>query len=203
MYMHTIYVAVLSRWCDQRDFVVPFNVAGRQSEHKNVIGYFSHTLCLRPQLTGNESFQELLSLVSNEFFRAMTHQDFGLTATKQPELLEGTFFQWITWQQEGSAAGPDAASESGLKSEHFSFRDFGEGLTAIPPGVVDVEVTFFDTTDGIYALGVYRADRFTSDAMERFMEDLRSASVEFTRDPQVRVMAAVSGSRRVADLAAS
>jgi hypothetical protein len=184
MFMLAVYVAVVSRWCQQNDFVVPFNVAGRQSEHKNVIGYFSHILYLRLRLTGQESFAQLLSLVSNEFFRALSHQDFGTMATREPECSAGTFFQWISWHQADVSGkpSPEPAQPGGLRVERFSFREFGEGLTAIPPGVVDVEMTFFDTDDGIYALGVYRADLFTADTMERFVTDLRSAAAEFVRD---------------------
>ena len=182
MYMLAIYVAVLSRWCGQRDFVVPFNVAGRQSEHKNVVGYFSHLLYLRLTLTGRETFLELLGVVSNEFFRALCHQDFGTIATRLPELSAGTFFQWISWHQDDVSGKSVREVPGDLTAERFSFREFGEGLTAIPPGMVDVEVSFFDTDEGIHALGVYRADLFTAEAMERFIQELRSAAAEFVRD---------------------
>ena len=189
MFMLTIYVAVLSRWCSQNDFLVPFNVAGRQSEHKSVIGYFSHILYLRLRLTGNETFLQLLSLVSNEFFRALAHQDFGTMATRYPETSAGTFFQWISWHKadvSGSSA-RDAAQTGELTAERFPFREFGEGLTAMPPGMVDVEVTFFDTDEGIYALGVYRADLFEAETMERLTQDLRLAAEEFVRNKHAPV----------------
>jgi hypothetical protein len=191
MFMLTIYVAVLVRWCKQKDLVVPFNVAGRQSEHKYVIGYFSHILYLRLKLTGSETFQQLLGAVSNEFYRALSHQDYGTMATKQPGLLEGTFFQWISWHKTDVAgkAPPEEVKPDALTAERFSFREFGEGLTAIPPGLVDVEVTFFDTDEGIYALGVYRADRFSGDAMEEFIQELRSAAKEFVQNRDALVAA--------------
>jgi len=85
--MLAIYVSVLWHWCRQDDFVLPFNVAGRQAEHRSTIGFFSHILYLRIQLSSADSFSELLRRVSNEFFQAMSHQDFGMTATKRPELM--------------------------------------------------------------------------------------------------------------------
>jgi len=178
-----IYVAVLWRWRRQRDFVVPFNVAGRQAEHRSVIGFFSHILYLRIKLSGAETFAELLARVSNEFYQALSHQDFGIMPTQRPELLGGTFVQWITWHPEAESA--SAAPE--LAVDRLAVRDFEEDLTAIPPGMVDVEVSFFDAKDGIRALGCYRADRFTASTMVRFMEDLRATTEQFVRDPHKSV----------------
>jgi non-ribosomal peptide synthetase component F len=174
-----MYVAVLWRWCRQRDFVVPFNIAGRQAEHRSVIGFFSHILYLRIQLNGTETFTELLGRVSNEFYQALSHQDFGIMPTQRPELLVGTFVQWSTWHPE---AGPGTAGPE-LAVDRLAVRDFEEDMTAIPPGMVAVEVSFVDAKDGIHALGCYRADRFTASTMDRFMEDLRATAEQFVRDP--------------------
>ena len=177
-----VYVATLWRWCKQNDFVVPFFVAGRQSEHKYVVGYFTHILYLRVELTGNETLADLSRLVGNEFFRALTHQDFGAISTQLPQFLEGTFFQWLTWHPEESSSIPVAQS---LTAERVSVVDFAENMTAIPPGLVDVEITFYDTPQGIYASGVYRADLFTTDTMQRFMEALRETADQLAKDPRV------------------
>jgi hypothetical protein len=67
--------------------------------------------------------------------------------------------------------------------ERISAVDYAEDLTAIAPGMVAVEVTCFDTSKGIYASGVYRADLFTPETMERFMVELRSTAQQFVRDP--------------------
>jgi hypothetical protein len=179
--MLTVYVAVLWRWCRQKDFVVPVKIAGRQSEHKAIVGYFTHIVYLRLELTGEETWTELLSRVSSEFFKALAHEDFGQMALERPELLTGSFFQWITRSPELS--GVPEATASGLTVQHVSSRDVGEGLTAIPPGMVDVELTCFDAPEGLYASGVYRADRFAPKTMERFMEELRSTAEEFVLSP--------------------
>jgi hypothetical protein len=181
--MLAVYVAVLWHWCRQQDFVLPFNVAGRQAEHRAVIGFFSHILYLRIELSGKESFSELLQRVTKEFYQALSHQDFGIQATSKPELLGGTFTQWVTWHPE---PGPGSVSPE-LTVERLGIRDFAENLTAIPPGMVDVEISFFDAPDGIHALGVYRADRLTTAAMERFMEDLHRATARCVRDPEADV----------------
>jgi acyl carrier protein len=189
--MLTVYVAVLSNWCSQNDFVVPVFVAGRQSEHKSIIGYFSHILYLRMQLTGRETFSELLNRVSNEFFRALSHQDFGRMAVQSPELLAGVFFQWVTWHPEdvSEPARPDPSLPA---VQRVTLTDFGEDLTAIPPGMVAVEVSFFDTPNGVYASGVYRSDMFSRDTMQRFITELRRASQCFVENPDAQFATAKS-----------
>jgi hypothetical protein len=187
MVMLSAYVAVVWRWCGQRDFILPFNVAGRQSDHKLVVGYFSHILYLRIELTGQETFSELLSLVSNEFFRALSHQDFGRQATERPELLAGAFCQWVPWHLgvAPNASAPAAPQE--LVVERLPLSAFGQGLSILPPGMVDVDLTFFDTAEGIYAQGVYRADRFTSSTAEHLLSDLHAALKLFVRNPSAAV----------------
>lgn len=189
--MLAIYVAVLWRWCGKTDITLPFNVAGRQSEHRSVVGYFPYILYLRIQLTGSETFRSLLSQVTAEFFRALSHPDFGMMAIRRPELLAGTFSQWITWHTEETAERvvPICSAPAELTAQRLLERDFGEGLTAIPPGMVDVEVSFFDTAKGIFASGVYRANRFTPSTMERFMEELHSAVEFFVRNPDALLAA--------------
>jgi non-ribosomal peptide synthetase component F len=180
---------VLSKWCNQKSFVLAFNVAGRQSEHRHIVGYFSHILYLRVNLTGEETYLDLLRRVSDEFFRSLMHQDFGLMAAQYPEPLSGTFFQWITWHQEESEEPPASGPGGDLRIERVPMREFSEGITAVPPGVAAVELTVFDTKDGVECHGVYRADLFTSDTIAQFIRELRSTAEEFVRDPQAEPLA--------------
>jgi hypothetical protein len=175
--MMAIYAAVLWRWCRQDDFVLPFNTAGRPTEYKSTIGYFSYALHLRVRITGDPTFRELVSHLGNEFFSSLSHQDFGRIARQQPELLAGTLFQWITWH-------PEETPE-----EQIGIREFGEGMTAVPLSMTALEVTVFDTPTELRAFGSYRADRFTAQAMERFMLDLRWAAELFIHNPDARISA--------------
>ena len=183
--MLAVYVTALYRFCQQRDFVVPFFVAGRQSQQRSIVGYFSHILYLRMELTGAETFKDVLSNVANELFRAFTHQDFGAIALQEPRLLQGTFFQWLTWDPEAASglARVAATGSASLAVERVTMTDFAEDVTAIPPGMVDVETSFFDTEKGIYASGVYRADLFTPQTIERFMDELSLVARQFVQNP--------------------
>jgi Condensation domain len=181
--MMAIYAAVLWRWCQQEDFVLPLNTAGRPTEYKSAIGYFSYALCLRVHITGAETFRDLVSRIGNEFFTCMSHQDFGRIARQRPELLSGTLFQWVTWHPEETL------------EERVCVREFGEGLTVVPPGMTALEVTAFDTATGLYAFGSYRTDCFTAQDMERFMADLHRAAEVFVHNPDacIAALAAAEG----------
>jgi Condensation domain len=177
--MLAIYVAVIWRWCRQDDFILPLKIAGRHAEHRSIVGYFTQLLYLRMQVQQKQTFQELLRNVSNEFYRALSQQDYGRTATLVPEMLSGAFFQWITVSGDELHAISGAEGCAGLRIERLPMSEFGEGYTAMPPGLTDVQVTFFDTGRGIYLSGVYRADRFVHSTMMRFIDDIRLASIEF------------------------
>ena len=104
----------------------------------------------------------------------------------RPELLAGTLFQWITWHPDDAVAAPvDSSADSPeLSVSRVPIREFGAGLTIAPPGLVDVEITVFDTPTGLCALGTYRADRFTVPAVERFMDEFRSTMQACVRNPE-------------------
>jgi len=177
MPMLAVYVAVLWQWCRQADFVLPFNTAGRPTEFKSAIGYFSYVLHLRLHIEGHETFKELVSRVANAFFGSMAHQDFGRLARQQPELMAGTVFQWVTWHPQETV------------QEQVCVREFGEGLTAVPPGATALEVTVFDTPTELRAFGSYRLDSFSASTIEKFMADLRYAAQLFADQPEARLAA--------------
>lgn len=187
--MLAVYAATLWRWTRQDDFILPFNVAGRHSQHRPVVGYFNYILYLRVTLTGHETFRELLGRVSNEFYRALAHQDFGRIAAQRPELHAGTLFQWITWRPHDVVQAPaqPAVHPLDVAVELVPIRDFGEGLTIVPPGMSHVEITLFDGVDGLNAFGTYSADRFTASLMNQLMVDLQSATRTFIHEPDTRL----------------
>ena len=93
--------SLIVRRCGQMDFVIPFIFHGRQShEHLSIVGFFIHPLLLRIELKGGESLLELVQYVSNEVMQATAHQDFGICSSARPELMTGTFVQWLTWPEQ-------------------------------------------------------------------------------------------------------
>jgi hypothetical protein len=186
--MLTIYAFLVSRWCHQRDFIVPFNLMGRHSDHENVVGYFSHVLYLRILLNGSETFLDLLRATANAFYRAVFHQDFGRMATERPEFLQGALFQWLSWHPHavpGVEPG-ELANLLGCSVESMRVQD-ASALTTVPPGAVGMELSFFETPDGVSAMAHFPTSVFTKTDMQRFLEELRTHCEYFIRYPQLRL----------------
>ncbi|WP_375502639.1 amino acid adenylation domain-containing protein [uncultured Nostoc sp.] len=71
------FATLLSRYSGQEDIVVGSPIANRnRSEIKSLIGFFTNTLALRIDLSGNPSFRELLHRVQQVALGAYTHQSF-------------------------------------------------------------------------------------------------------------------------------
>jgi Condensation domain/TubC N-terminal docking domain len=185
--MLTVFVAVIARSCRQNHFVVPFNIAGRHSEHEGTIGYFSHPLYLRMDLSENPTYVDLLQMVSKEFYAAIFHQDFGRMVAQRDDLMGGTLFQWLSWSPDDFAAEglPKEADQTGIEIENMHFLDARE-LTAVPACVLDMEMSLFETPEGICAALTYRAGRFSAEAMTQLLKYLRDAAIQFVSNPASR-----------------
>jgi hypothetical protein len=172
--MLSLYVSVISRWCGQRDFVVPFNVAGRHAAHDGVVGCFAHVLYLRLRLKGDERFLDLLRLVSDAFYKAVFHQDFGRVALNRPDLLRGTFCQWLSWHpaELGGQDMYDVPRQLGISARPVHFQTASD-FANVPPEGTDLDACFFDSAGDIGLLLIFRQDRFAEGTLERFIQELR------------------------------
>ena len=185
----SLYVACLSLWCGQSDLLLPFIVAGRAASHEGVVGCFSQIAYLRIRLKGEENFDQLLKLVSNEFYRAVAfRQDCGRMAADRPELLRGTLCQWLSWHPADIAwlEAEEHQNTPGLKVEQVRCQTLEE-LTNAPPELVGLEVNFFEAAGQIAALAIYRTDRFSDSALERLMLQLHTAAEHAVRDPRTPI----------------
>jgi hypothetical protein len=158
------------------------------------VGYFSHVLYLRVKLNGSESFVDLMESVSREFYRAVAHQDFGRIATARPDLLGGTLCQWLSWHP-ADVAGLDVfdvTNELGLTVTNIHFQT-PEELANVPPAVVDLEITFFESEGTVHSLAIYRADLFTANTMELLMRAVSRSAMRFASDPRGRPALEIAG----------
>ncbi|MCU0546656.1 MAG: condensation domain-containing protein [Oscillatoriaceae cyanobacterium Prado104] len=75
----TAFNTLLYQYTEQEDMLVCSPVAGRhRADSKKLIGYFNNVVVLRADLSGNPSFRELLSRVSQVSSGANFYQDFPL-----------------------------------------------------------------------------------------------------------------------------
>lgn len=185
--MLSVYVTFVWLGSRERDFVIPFVIAGRGATHEGIVGCFSHVVYLRIRLQGSESFTKLLQLVSNEFYRAAAfRQDFGRAATDRPELLGSALCQWTLWHPAdiGELQPPSILSNLGIEVQKIRCQNLDE-LTNVPHELVDLEVNFFDSAGNITALTIYRMERFSEVAIAQLMQDLRSVAERVIQDPSM------------------
>src|SRR5436309_4528556 len=68
--------ALLSRYCGQSDIVIGTVIANRnRQEVEGLIGFFANTVLLRSEVTGNQSFRQLLATARDVSLQAYMHQD--------------------------------------------------------------------------------------------------------------------------------
>lgn len=76
MVLLTAYQILLSRWSGQQDFGIGTPVAGRNEvEYESLLGYFSKTVVIRADLSGDPDFRTVLRRVRSAAMGAFGHQD--------------------------------------------------------------------------------------------------------------------------------
>lgn len=195
--MLALFSYVASCWCNQRDFVIPFTVSGRHlPEQRNMMGFFAQALLLRIEMTGDETFRDLLKLVTKEFLSAHEHLDFGSLFSEVPDLYRGSNLNWLPWNlselTEVIALREGACGNSDLKIESFPVE------TKLAEDVImegELGLAFWHTNEGIAGGGCYRADLFTANTVQRFSQDLLTISELVIRDPCARLASFPAGIR--------
>jgi hypothetical protein len=174
-----LYVAVVSRWCNQPDLVVETTFNGRDRlELRNIVGFLAHFLYLRLEHIGEKSVADLLRQVRQEYLRTLSHKDFGGVVIETPELLSGTYFQWLSWAPDGISGIPthSESAEVGLK---------GEVIPVEQPDIpgdnssVRVSATLWNSSEGIRGKIYYRSDLFSRGDVERFLLGLEATAAGF------------------------
>jgi hypothetical protein len=186
--MMSLYVAVIARWSEQQDFVFNTTVSGRDHrEHRQLVGFLAHAIYLRIQLSGHETVVDLLNRVTDEYCRSSACKDFGNIFIDTPELTAGTIFQWLSWGVEGTSGLPTRAESTdiGIKSELFPFQ-------AVPHVSNDFKFStmLWNNSQGIRGMVTARAEFFSTETLERFVDELRTTAELFVRTPNARISAA-------------
>ena len=193
----TLYAAVLSRWTNKRDFLLSSIVHGRNdSDYFNVIGCFADAVFLRIEMTGGETFIDLLEVVSKEFFAAVEHTACGNMTYVEPALHSAAEFNWLQlpWGPGEPAMIPVPQWER--SAPRITVESFPNDYDIPDYEISSEKVTcseillrFSDTANGICANGEYRADLFAADTIQRFLNDLCAIAECATKWPRASLRA--------------
>jgi amino acid adenylation domain-containing protein len=174
------FKALLHRYTGVEDLVVGAPVSGRHHEElAALLGFFSNTLALRTDLSGDPTFAELLERVRETMLGALTHQELPfekLVEALNPErarshspIFQVLFGYDIVNSRRRALAGASAEQVPvpGWESARF-----------------DLSIVVHDLPDGALHLNVgYATDVFDGSTIERFIGHYRTLLEEAGRDP--------------------
>jgi amino acid adenylation domain-containing protein len=176
------FQVLLHRYSGQDDIVVGAPVANRtRPETEHLIGYFTNTLAMRADLSGDPSFLEFLVRSRRACVDALAHQDIPIEqviADLKPERLHGRapVFQVLFVQQNPVQ---DDFQIPGLQVEPLS----------VGTGTAKFELTFLvaECGDGIRVTSEYRKDLFDCETVERMLEHYRQLLSSAVSGPDQRL----------------
>ena len=175
----SVFKVLLSRYTGQRDIVVGTPIANRnRMEIEGLIGFFTNTLVMRTDLSGNPTCRELLQRLRHVALDAYAHQDLPfekLVEELQPEreLTRNPLFQ-VLFAVQNAPMDPLALPRLGLRPldlERIKTR-------------FDLELHVGETDEGLTAAFCYNTDLFDAPTIVRMAGHLRVLLESFTLDPQ-------------------
>jgi hypothetical protein len=184
MVVLTGFIALLMRWCDKTDLVVSIHTTGRlHAAVENTIGRFQCPLFLRAQLTGEDTFMDLLQRVTDEYSAAYEHHDVGRVLTHEPakDLAMNPNFNWIPremiWNPTNAAfdVQPFEGQYSGLRDIEWD----GE-----PQFVMS------ETDHGLTGAIAYKTKRIAPADLHRLKRNFQQFLQTLAKKPNSRVMSA-------------
>ena len=188
MSLLTVYVTLLSHWCNTPDVVVVVPVARPPyPEIENSVGPFGAPLFLRIAVSRDDSFVDLLTRVIDEYSTACEHNDSGKLAMRPPKpgfLLNPVFNffskEYFTIHADNWSGG--GRPEAPLEESTFTFD--GE---PIDYGRIEPLVAMFERQDDVFGWLEYQRDLATAGSLERFVEKMQLFARSLVEAPNGRL----------------
>ncbi|ASS75346.1 hypothetical protein CIG75_10315 [Tumebacillus algifaecis] len=177
------YQVLLMRYSNQEDIAVGTPIAGRNCiETENMIGFFVNTLVMRTDLSGNPTFEQLLSRVRETALGAYAHQDLPfekLVAALQPErdASRSPLFQTLFNLQPHSTG--DSVKLPGLAVKPLEFDHATVKF--------DLELSIEDWGDTLVGRFNYNIDLFESATIARMITHFQTLLEAVTTDPTLPI----------------
>ena len=175
-----IFTILLARWCNTRDLVVPFNSAGRNvPQVAGTVGYFAHILHLRVELHQEDTFRDILSSVTKEYYTACKHDDLGRVVASMPEFVRSLWFQCDPPSiQDGEAV----SFQEDIKLEALSIRK--KQIVVSDNECTRVGIVFSEKREGLVGVLGYATNLFRRGTVQGLIQEFLDLCVRFSEDPQ-------------------
>jgi SAM-dependent methyltransferase/acyl carrier protein len=182
MSLMAAFQTLMYRYTAQPDIVVGSNIANRnRAETETTIGFFSNMLVMRTDLSGDPSFQELLTRVRETALGAYAHQDVPfekLVETLQPQRETGRqpLFQIVFSLQN---APMPALRLAGLTA---SFIEVNSGTAKY-----DLVMNMWDAGQELVGSLEYNTDLFEAPTISRVIRHFQSLLTNIVEQPEARL----------------
>jgi Condensation domain/TubC N-terminal docking domain len=180
------YAALVSRWCDLSDFVLPYQTDGRlHPKTENTLGFLASPLYLRIRTLAEDTPQDLLDRIVEEYCNAHEHHDASFLEAQQPrpDFTLNSAFNWIS-HGHPLVLTELAQTQDALKLETIDFTHplFRTLETDFEPALALQDVP------GAIVGGVYfPLNRFSPETLERFARSFRMLLEQIVSDPNIRL----------------
>jgi amino acid adenylation domain-containing protein len=185
MVMLAAFAAVLRRWSGQDDLVIGTPIINRpRRELEGLIGFFSNTLPLRADLSGDPSFRALLGRVRETTLQAYAHQDVPFEKLvdelkAERSLSHAPLFQVMLTHQAAEKGGPAALGEARMAGRE----------SALGTSRFDLTVGVVEAGDEIIGGVEYARALFDGATVARMMEHLDAVLRAAGQDPDAPLSA--------------
>ena len=191
------YVALIFRWSNEMDIVIPFMTTGRQHpEIENTIGFFASRLFLRIRASRDDSLLDLLHRATEAYGAAYEHNDCGRIAAQlpAPTFLGNPTFNWFSGDLRvhptafTASGGPWNSKELGFSMEPFVVAPIlPNELGDYDQWCAEPLLLLSDTPAGITGRAVYRLDCISAETMKQLVRNLRLVLETLLVEPNTRV----------------
>jgi non-ribosomal peptide synthetase component F len=182
----TAYVALVLRWCNVSEVVIPYTTDGRVN-HKiaHTMGYFASTLYLHITLLEGDHFVDLMKTVTKAYCTAFEHADASYLATRasRPDFMRNPSFNWVsqatTHEMADSFGAGQTLEGSPIPFEHPMLKHL---TLDNEPGIL-----LYDGEDDITGTVSFPLNRFVQFEMENFAHNVLRLIETLIKQPTRRV----------------
>jgi amino acid adenylation domain-containing protein/non-ribosomal peptide synthase protein (TIGR01720 family) len=182
MVLQGALAVLLSRLGAGHDIPIGTAIAGRTDEAtEHLVGFFTNTLVLRTDLSGDPTFPQLLSRVRDFALQAYEHQDIpfeSLVEALNPErvLARHPLFQVMLVLQNNARS-----------TFHFDGLDVKPGAPLLPVAKFDLTFNFEETPDSLSGILEYATDLFDGETAARLTGYYNNLLAAICNDTHERV----------------
>jgi len=171
-----VFYSLLNRYTDQEDIVVGTIAPTRQrSELQGLLGYFLNPVVLRADLSGNPTFQEVVSRSRNIFLEAISYSNVPFDSLVGMVEPQAALDRHPLYQVQISLEPPLPALDEGWNLTPMDFESGGAKL--------DLYMVFDDRPSGIIGRVQYNPDLFDASTMSRLVEHYQAVLEAVLADP--------------------